>query len=138
MVSVLDFHGWNTTPGPQARVTLATYLNWKPKGQPFSMQSRFRVEQYWSSWQDSQTLRFLRLRTKGKVSLFKFVDVYGSFEPFISLGLRKQVSLVRFEGGLNWKLKKGAQLNSFYRLEVNNNYFRNKIHTIGIVWEIKY
>ena len=138
LVSVLDFHGWNTTPGPQARVMLATYLNWKPKGQPFSMQSRFRVEQYWGSLQTTQTLRFLRLRTKGKVSLFKFVDAYGSFEPFIALGPIAQVSLVRFEGGLNWNFKKGTQLNSFYRLEVNNNYFRNKIHTVGIVWEMKY
>ena len=134
-VAQTDMHGWKRAAGSQTRAMFATYFRWKKKDYPLRLQARLRVENEWVS-ENSNEYTFLRARLNASFNYLKWATPYLSIEPFNDPRAFDQiVKLIRYEAGVDWKVGKIASLNTFYRLEVMNDYFKGKVHMVGIVWD---
>ncbi|PCJ87540.1 MAG: hypothetical protein COA57_04445 [Flavobacteriales bacterium] len=138
-VAETDFHGWYSGTGTRQRILFATYLKWKKKDFPLRLQGRLRIENEWASSNGYVTsYTFLRPRLNIEYNVCKLVDPYVSVEPFFNMRAANSLGLMRFEAGLQWRVGKVAGLNTFYRLEAVNDFYKSKIHVMGLVWDFKF
>ncbi|MBL4716553.1 MAG: DUF2490 domain-containing protein [Bacteroidia bacterium] len=119
--SIKTCYRYNLVWSTGSRVLIAGYYKWKKKGFPLNIQFRTRLE--------TGDGDFWRNRIKTEFNMSKIVDPYSSFETFYRLFTDGFINIIRYEGGLKWRLKKSVYLNTIYRFEkIYDNYSRSYRH----------